>query len=46
MENYNLKLTSNIIAGYLIAMGIIFFLFTCIMVYLYDDFLFAIILLF
>ncbi|MBO4307866.1 MAG: hypothetical protein J5848_06110 [Bacteroidales bacterium] len=46
MENYNLKLTSNIIAGYLIAMGIIFFLFTCIMVYLYDDFLFAIFLLF
>ena len=37
MENYYLKLTSNIIAGFLIAMGILIFLPSCILLFVYDE---------
>ena len=39
MENYYLKLTSNIIAGFLIAMGILIFLPSCILLFVYDELL-------
>ena len=46
MENYNLKLTSNIIAGCLITMGSLFTLVSCIMMFTLDDFVFALFLVF
>lgn len=46
MEKYNVKLTSNIIAGCLIAMGALFTLGSCILVFTLDDFIFAFFLVF
>ena len=41
MENYHLKITSNVIAGFVIAMGIMFFLLSCMFAFMLDDFFLA-----